>query len=116
MLLKGGEETAKAPNPRAAAEMVLIRLAYTADLPAPDEVIRLLGGEGALARSGKPAPADNGGTRDAPLNSVAAIRRRAADRASPVAAAPDVNRAAGDDEDPGFDAELRGFLRRRRPR
>ncbi len=60
MLLKGGEEAAKASNPRAAAEMVLIRLAYTADLPAPDEVIRLLGGEGSLARSGKPAPADSG--------------------------------------------------------
>ena len=36
MLLKGWEETGKAPNPRAAAEMVLIRLAHTADLPAPD--------------------------------------------------------------------------------
>ena len=68
MLLKGGEEAAKAANPRAAAEMVLIRLAYTADLPAPDEVIRLLGGEGSLARSGKPAPADSGPPRDAPLN------------------------------------------------
>ena len=31
LLLKGLEETANAPNPTAAAEMVLIRLAYTAD-------------------------------------------------------------------------------------
>ncbi|MTD95580.1 DNA polymerase III subunit gamma/tau [Hyphomicrobium sp. xq] len=68
MLLKGGEETSEAANPRAAAEMVLIRIAYTADLPAPDELIRMLGGEGALVRSGKPAAADNGRTRDAPLN------------------------------------------------
>src|SRR5512145_376635 len=36
LLLKGLEETADAPNPTAAAEMVLIRLAYTADLPPPD--------------------------------------------------------------------------------
>jgi DNA polymerase-3 subunit gamma/tau len=37
--------------------MVLIRLAYTADLPAPDEIIRALGG-GSVARSGtRPAPA-----------------------------------------------------------
>ena len=51
MLLKGWEEAAKAPNGRAAAEMVLIRIAYTADLPAPDEVIRSLGGpEAAGAR------------------------------------------------------------------
>jgi DNA polymerase-3 subunit gamma/tau len=72
MLLKGGEETAEAANPRAAAEMVLIRIAYTADLPSPDELIRMLGGEGALVRSGKPAAADNGRTRDAPLNEAPA--------------------------------------------
>ena len=36
MLLKGLEEVAAAPNAAAAAEMVLIRLAFTADLPAPD--------------------------------------------------------------------------------
>jgi DNA polymerase III subunit gamma/tau len=98
MLLKGGEETAKAANPRAAAEMVLIRLAYTADLPAPDEVIRLLGGEGALARSGKPAPADNGGARDAPLNRISPAPPDAA------AAAP-ASPPASDDEDPGFDPD-----------
>ena len=45
MLLKGLEEAANAPNPAAAAEMVLIRLAYTADLPAPDEIIKALGGD-----------------------------------------------------------------------
>ncbi|PPC99217.1 MAG: DNA polymerase III subunit gamma/tau [Hyphomicrobium sp.] len=44
MLLKGIEETARAPHPRIAAEMVLIRLAYTSDLPTPDELIRTLGG------------------------------------------------------------------------
>ncbi len=44
MLLKGLEEIGKAPRPGAAAEMVLIRLAYTADLPSPDELIRTMGG------------------------------------------------------------------------
>lgn len=58
MLLKGWEEAARAPNARAAAEMVLIRLAHTADLPAPDEVIRSLGGPEALARKGSQAPRD----------------------------------------------------------
>jgi DNA polymerase-3 subunit gamma/tau len=61
MLLKGLEEVADAPNPAAAAEMVLIRLAYTADLPAPDELMRTLAGGGATpagARApAKPAPA-----------------------------------------------------------
>jgi DNA polymerase-3 subunit gamma/tau len=55
MLLKGSEEVAAAPNAAAAAEMVLIRLAFTADLPAPDEVIKALGGE-PLARRAAPAP------------------------------------------------------------
>jgi DNA polymerase III subunit gamma/tau len=56
MLLKGLEEVAAAPNQAAAAEMVLIRLAFTADLPAPDEVVKALGGVPA-ARPGARAPA-----------------------------------------------------------
>jgi DNA polymerase-3 subunit gamma/tau len=50
VLLKGLEEAAEAPNAMAAAEMVLIRLAYTADLPPPDEIIKALGG-GAVSRT-----------------------------------------------------------------
>jgi DNA polymerase-3 subunit gamma/tau len=47
MLLKGISEVEAAGRPRAAAEMVLVRMAYAADLPTPDEVIRsLAGGEG----------------------------------------------------------------------
>jgi len=55
MLLKGLEEAANAPNPAAAAEMVLIRLAYTADLPPPDEIIKTLRGDTVGVRTGKPA-------------------------------------------------------------
>jgi DNA polymerase-3 subunit gamma/tau len=40
MLLKGLEEVQAAPSPIQAAEMVLVRLAYVADLPAPAELIR----------------------------------------------------------------------------
>ena len=56
MLLKGIEETSRAPSPLAAAEMVLIRLAYTADLPTPDELIRTLGGGTMSARLPAGAP------------------------------------------------------------
>jgi DNA polymerase-3 subunit gamma/tau len=42
MLLKGIAEVEAAGRPLAAAEMVLVRLAYAADLPSPDEVIRAL--------------------------------------------------------------------------
>src|SRR5215469_12733652 len=44
LLLKGLEEAQAAPSPLQAAEMVLVRLAYVADLPAPADVIRALEG------------------------------------------------------------------------
>jgi DNA polymerase-3 subunit gamma/tau len=40
MLLKGIEEVQAAPGARQAAEMVLVRLAYVADLPAPAELVK----------------------------------------------------------------------------
>src|SRR5690242_3409767 len=43
MLFKGLTEVQTAGKPIAAAEMVLVRIAYAADLPSPDEVIRSLG-------------------------------------------------------------------------
>lgn len=64
MLLKGIAEVQAATRPAAAAEMVLVRIAYVADLPTPDEAIRMLeqsgGGSpvvsgGGAARSGAPA-------------------------------------------------------------
>ena len=42
MLLKGLTEVRMAPSPRQAAEMVLVRLAYTSDLPTPDEAVRMI--------------------------------------------------------------------------
>ena len=42
MLLKGITEVQTATRPAAAAEMVLVRIAYVADLPTPDEAIRML--------------------------------------------------------------------------
>ena len=42
MLLKGIAEVHEAGRPLAAAEMVLVRIAYAADLPTPDEVVRSL--------------------------------------------------------------------------
>ncbi len=52
LLLKGIEEAGRAPNPVAAAEMVLIRIAHTADLPTPDEIIKAIGGGGAATPRG----------------------------------------------------------------
>jgi DNA polymerase-3 subunit gamma/tau len=69
MLLKGLDEAGKAPNPLAAAEMVLIRIAHTSDLPPPDEVIRMLGGAPETRRQGEqpkaPGRASAGATAQA---------------------------------------------------
>jgi DNA polymerase III subunit gamma/tau len=42
MLLKGTSEVQSATRPAAAAEMVLVRIAYVADMPTPDEAIRMI--------------------------------------------------------------------------
>jgi DNA polymerase-3 subunit gamma/tau len=42
MLLKGYDEVKESPRPHAAADMVLVRLAYAADLPPPGELARRL--------------------------------------------------------------------------
>ena len=47
MLLKAHEEVRRAPDPPSAVEMALIRLAYAADLPGPEEALKAL-------RSGEP--------------------------------------------------------------
>jgi DNA polymerase III subunit gamma/tau len=54
MLFKGLQEVKEAPRPIAAAEMVLVRIAYAADLPPPDEVIRNLTDTAARAAPARP--------------------------------------------------------------
>ncbi len=84
MLLKGWEETGKAPNAKAAAEMVLIRLAHTADLPSPDELIRTLGGEALSRGAPKPVERDNGGARDFALEGASGAEPATAATAEPA--------------------------------
>ena len=62
LLTKGLQDMRDAPRPLAAADMVLVRLAYAADLPTPDDVLRKLasapqgGGDGrAPVRQGSPS-------------------------------------------------------------
>ncbi len=98
MLLKGIEETSRAPNPLAAAEMVLIRLAYTADLPTPDELIRTLGGA-AVSRAASPSrPSPPQREERGPLNEITAPDQLPV-RAEPSASAP------GPDDGDGFDRD-----------
>jgi DNA polymerase-3 subunit gamma/tau len=64
MLLKGVGEVESAPDRRAAAEMILIRLCHVADMPTPGDLVRRLTMDGATAPVAPvPSPSGGGGTR-----------------------------------------------------
>lgn len=88
MLLKGLAEVQGAARPIAAAEMVLVRLAYVADGPSPEELVEQLksGGGSAAAPSRASAPPSDGPR--AQLRSVSALRSEPRPAVHAVAAAP----------------------------
>jgi len=63
ILLKGITEVSEAPKPVTAAEMVLVRLAYAADLPTPDEALKMLTQESYSGSSTPTGSPSGGGTR-----------------------------------------------------
>ena len=64
MLLKGVGEVETAPDRRAAAEMVLIRLCHVSDMPTPGDLVRRLMTSGASApQPSAPGASGGGGTR-----------------------------------------------------
>jgi DNA polymerase III subunit gamma/tau len=63
MLLKGLEEVGRAPRPMTAAEMLLIRMCYAANLPPLDEVVRGLTASG--GNRARPAQGGNESRRSA---------------------------------------------------
>ena len=80
ILFKGYEEVSKAGNALQAAEMVLIRLAYAADLPSPDELIERLSSAPPPAGQGTPMPAPRGSggpTGGGPSGGSGALRAEA---------------------------------------
>jgi DNA polymerase-3 subunit gamma/tau len=84
MLFRGIPDVQSAGKPIAAAEMVLVRIAYAADLPTPDEVIRSLGER---ADAPAPRPAGNGGIAASPVMATAPVQRSEGPRAM-IAARP----------------------------
>ena len=75
ILTKGFAEVQSAAKPVQAAEMVLVRLAFAADLPTPDEALRALA-EGGAVGGGAAAPS-KAGPGSAPRLSLAAEGGRA---------------------------------------
>src|SRR5690242_16483086 len=100
MLLKGIAEVEAAGRPLAAAEMVLVRIAYAADLPTPDEVVRALS-DSAQRGNGGGASAPSMTRSEAPLRSQSPSRpepRNGGPRAAlsaPVTAALDAPQETG---------------------
>jgi len=74
MLLKGIEEVAASGRPLAAAEMILVRIAYAADLPTPDEVIRSLGDGPQGNRAARALPTQASSRAETPTRSEAPAR------------------------------------------
>jgi DNA polymerase-3 subunit gamma/tau len=56
LLLKGMDEVRTAPNPHAAAEMIVLRLAFAADLPSPADLVRRLESGAPISEPPRPAP------------------------------------------------------------
>jgi DNA polymerase III subunit gamma/tau len=62
ILTKGLPDVQMAPRPVVAAEMLLVRLAYAADLPTPDEALKLLRDGAGAVSGGQAAPSGRGGS------------------------------------------------------
>ena len=117
MLLKGLEEVQTAPAPAQAAAMVLVRLAYVADLPVPADLVRALrAGEvpaqprptpATAITSPSPPPGERVGVRgqgtalhpppspDSPLSGRATLSRTAGEGQAAAAAVPAVEEQTG---------------------
>ena len=63
MLLKGLEEVRRAPSPADAVEMIIVRLAYAADLPSPEDALKKLqnGDNSTPGSGGGPSRGGGGG-------------------------------------------------------
>jgi DNA polymerase-3 subunit gamma/tau len=60
MLLKALDEVRRAPNPADAVEMAIVRLAYAADLPGPEEALKAIQSGGTLPGGGAGGPRGGG--------------------------------------------------------
>ncbi len=108
MLLKGIAEVDQAPDRRAAAEMVLIRLCHLADTPTPGDLVRQLTapGGGAPTTPG-PAPSGPGGRVRAVANGAPVAMTEAAPAAPRLASFRDVVALVAEQREP----VLHGYLR-----
>ncbi|MDO8397211.1 MAG: DNA polymerase III subunit gamma/tau [Bradyrhizobium sp.] len=90
MLLKGITEVQAATRPAAAAEMVLVRIAYVADMPTPDEAIRM------LDQNGGASPVVASGSASARATSASTVSSMSSSASSSAARASSAPRASAE--------------------
>ncbi|WOI54826.1 DNA polymerase III subunit gamma/tau [Parvularcula sp. LCG005] len=122
LLMKALEESMIAPDPAAATEIGLIRLAYAAGLPTPDDAIRMLN-EQSGASSGRPGPSHSGlssggGARAMAGGGTVAVAREtspqlapAADQGPVINSLADIARLAGQHRDAMLRARIESMVR-----
>jgi len=114
MLLKGLSEVQAAPQPLAAAEMVLIRLMHAANLPDPADLVRRLAEGGSIAAPSVPRPGSgnlgNGGT-----SLAAAPRMQPQSQLAPQASPQPVTQALAAPQPQSFGEVVALFQAKREP-
>lgn len=78
MLLKALDEVRRAPNPADAVEMAIVRLAYAADLPGPEEALKAIQSGGAPGGGAGPRGGGSGGGGGGGASAMLAARPMAA--------------------------------------
>ena len=99
ILLKGLGEVNMAPNPQKAAEMVIIRLTYAADLPDPADLVKKLKAGKANVSAGAPANSTSTAAPSAPAVNAGAGGGHAASNAvaslQPASETPQIQNEGG---------------------
>jgi DNA polymerase-3 subunit gamma/tau len=111
LLMKGLVETQGAPDPAAAGEIALIRLAYAADLPTPDEALKMLAGAPPAPPQPRPGPGGRGGPAPAAYGEPAAAAPIARPAPPRLESFPDVVRLADARRDAKLKVELESYVR-----
>ncbi|MEP6966763.1 MAG: DNA polymerase III subunit gamma/tau, partial [Pseudomonadota bacterium] len=110
MLLKALDEVRRAPDPATAVEMTLIRLAYAADLPGPEEALKAFrAGEPTTGDAPRPGPTGAGGAVTARAPSLRPQTR--ADAAPNPQSFEDVARLIDQRRDIGLKLDLEKYVR-----
>ena len=108
MLLRALDEVRRAPNPADAVEMAIIRLAYAADLPGPEEALKAL-------RDGEPMPGGGAAPRGPSGGGGASAQLAARPVAAPTLPDPQTFEAVvaliGEKREVGLQMDVQRYVR-----